>query len=500
MLQSGKASCGLRWSWLLDFGDPCQSIDLPEEVRARVRAQQVLAVTRMTPPLMVANIVNACALVIVLRLARQDTVPAGLWAVLVVALALWTLWQGRRRAGPLPKTARPETCHKVVRSAALFGALWAVPGVYVLPDVTGTAQAFTAALLTGMIGGGALALHPIPAAAMVFLVTVTAGGLLGLARTGDPALIGFILIALAFFFVVSRNILRHSEVFVSEFVGKLELEEKSRLVARLLDQTRSAGEPRLRVERRRAQARKMEAIGQLTGGVAHDFNNVLAAIQGHAELIALEGKADPSMVSPIVAATARGSELVRRLLAVAGKQELRPEAVHVGQLIGAMTPSLQSTLGAAIRLETHVEPTIWSAWADRGQLEDAILNLALNARDAMPRGGRLLIDCRNARAPTEGALRRLGVGSGEFVQIAVRDKGRGMTAEVRERALEPFYTTKKFGEGSGLGLSVVFGFVRQSGGQLAIESEPGAGTVVRLFLPRFHCPAEGIGAPPGSVR
>jgi signal transduction histidine kinase len=485
MLQTGKAGVAPRLSWVLDFGDPCDSIDLSEEMRARVRAQQVRAVTRMTPALMVANIVNACALVIVLCVSHQYSAPAGIWAGLIVMPALWTLWRARRGPMPFPATMRAKTCHKLVRSAALFGALWAVPGVYILPAVDGTAQAFTAALLTGMIGGGALVLHPIPAAAMAFQVLVTAGGLFGLARTGDPALIGFILIALAFFFVVSRSILRHSEVFVSEFVGKMELEEKNRLVARLLDQTRSAAnEERLHSERRLAEAQKMEAIGQLTGGIAHDFNNLLATIQGNAELISLEGKADPSLVAPIAAATARGSELVRRLLSVARKQPLQPEAVDVGRLVAGMASLLQGTVGPAIMIETHVEPTIWRAMADPGQLQSAILNLVLNARDAMPRGGRLVIDCRNARAGTNDALGHLGTRPGEFVQVAVRDKGRGMTAKVRERALEPFFTTKKFGDGSGLGLAMVFGFVRQSDGHVAIESEPGAGTVVRLFLPR----------------
>ncbi len=485
MFQTGKAGLTPRWSWILDFGDPCQAIDLSEEARARVRAQQVLAITRMTPPLMIANIVNACALVIVLCVSQQFAPPEGLWALSVVMLALWTLWRARRRARPLPTTMRPETCHKVVRSAVLFGAFWAAPGVYILPVVGGTAQVFTAALLTGMIGGGALALHPIPAAAIAFLVIVTAGGLLGLARTGDPALIGFILMTLAFFFVVSRNILRHSEIFVSEFVAKMELEEKNRLVARLLDQTRSAAnDAKVRSERRLAQAQKMEAIGQLTGGIAHDFNNLLATIQGNAELIALEGKADPSLVAPITVATARGSGLVRRLLSVARKQPLRPEAVEVDRLVAEMAALLGRSLAPKIRVETHVEPAIWRAWVDPGELRGAILNLVDNAQDAMPRGGRLVIDCRNARAGTSEALQRLGAQAGEFVQVAVRDRGSGMTAEVRERALEPFFTTKKFGEGSGLGLSTVFGFVRQSGGHMAIESEPGVGTVVRLFLPR----------------
>jgi signal transduction histidine kinase len=485
MFQSGKAEVAPRWAWILDFGDPCQAIDLSEEMRARVRAQQVLAVTRMTPSLMIANIVNACALIIVLCTSRQFSPPTAIWAVVVVMLALWTLWRARRRAGAPPATMRAQTCHRLVCSAALFGAFWAVPGVYVLPVVDGTAQVFTAAMLTGMIGGGALALHPIPAAAIAFLVIVTAGGLLGLARTGDPALIGFILITLAFFFVVSRNILRHSEVFVSEFIAKMELEEKNRLVAQLLDQSRlAAGDEKLRAERQQAQTQKMEAVGHLAGGIAHDFNNLLATIQGNAELIALEGKADPSLVAPITAATARGSDLVRRLLSVARKQPLKPEAFDVAQLVAGMAPLLRRTLGPKISVETHVEPRIWRARADPGQLQGAILNLVLNASEAMPRGGRLVIDCANSRAGTDGALRRLGIRSGEFVQLAVRDKGRGMTAEVRERALEPFFTTKKFGESSGLGLSTVFGFVRQSGGHLAIETEPGAGTVVRLFLPR----------------
>ncbi len=495
MSQAQKARTGPQRSWVLALGDPCEAGDVPDEVRGRVRAQQVLAILRMTPALMLANIVNACALVLALHLAGQFSAPTGLWALLAIALASRTLWVAqRRRPAPFPASMRQDTCNKVVRNAALFGLLWAIPGVHFLPAASGTAQTFIAALLTGMIGGGALALHPIPAAAIVFLGAVTAGGLIGLARTGDPTLIGFVLIAVAFFFVVWRNILRHSEIFVSEFVGKLDLEEKNRLVARLLDETRSAAsEEKRRSERRLAQAQKMEAIGQLTGGVAHDFNNLLAAIQGHAELIALEGKADPSLVAPIIGATERGSDLVRRLLSVARKQALKPEAIAVGRLIARMTPLLQRTLGAGIEIETRIEGRMWNAMADPGELESAVLNLALNARDAMATGERLVLECGNARAATNAALRRLGVRSGEFVQIVVRDTGRGMTSDVRERALEPFFTTKGSGEGSGLGLSTTFGFVRQSGGYLAIESQVGVGTTVRVFLPRSAAaPAEPI--------
>jgi hypothetical protein len=245
MFQLRKASRRRASSWVLALGDPCEAADLSEAMRGRVRAQQVLAILRMTPALTVANIVNACALVLALYLSGQLSPPVALWALLAVVVALLTFRVAHRdRGAPFPASMRQETCNKVVRNAALFGILWAVPGVHFLPATGGMAQAFIAALLTGMIGGGALALHPIPAAAIVFIVPVTAGGLLGVARTGDPALIGFILIAMAFFFVVARNILRHSELFVSEFVGRLELEEKNRLIAQLLDEARSEARER----------------------------------------------------------------------------------------------------------------------------------------------------------------------------------------------------------------------------------------------------------------
>ena len=486
MVQLRDGRSGRRSSWVLALGDPCEAADLSEEVRGRVRAQQVLAILRMTPALTVANIVNACALVLALHFSGQLAPAAALWALLTVLLALHALRVTLRpRPAPFPASMRQETCNKIVRNAALFGLLWAVPGVHLLPATEGLPQAFVAALVTGMIGGGALALHPIPAAAIVFMVPVTAGGLLGVARMGDPTLIGFALMAFSFFFVVARNILRHSEVFVSEFVGKLELEEKNRLVAQLLDETRSAAsEEKKRSERRLAQARKMEAIGQLTGGVAHDFNNLLAAIRGHAELIQLEGSTDPALVGPIISATERGSALVRRLLSVAGKQELEPEPVDVGRMVSGMMPLLQRTLGEEIEVRTRIEGGTWAATADPAELERAILDLALNARDAMPDGGLLLLECGNAAAATDETLRRLGIAAGDFVQIAARDTGRGMTPEVRERALEPFFTTKARGEGSGLGLSATSGFVDQSGGYLAIESEVDGGTTVRIFLPR----------------
>ena len=489
MLQATKRNFSAITAHAVDmFFDPCTTARLAKDVEDRVRSQQVRAVVRLTPAMMVANIVNASALVIVLEISDQSTLLSSVWAMAAIAIAVQTLWAyARRRSVLIPATLGKEVVHRVVGSAALFGFIWTVPGLFFLPSVTGSAQAFLGALVTGMIGGGAIALYPIPAAAIVCSGLITAGGLLGLALTGDPVLIGFALIAAAFFFVVSKSILRHSEIFVSEFVGRLEIEGKNQVIERFLEETRASSlYEKKESERRLAHAQKMEAIGQLTGGIAHDFNNLLAIIQGNAELIAVEGKADDTLVKPIMKATATGSDLIQRLLLIARKKALRPQTVDIGQLIGGMVSLLRRTLGAHLCIETLIDSNLWHAMADQCQLEGAILNLSLNARDAMPETGKLVIEAKNASPQTSATLRKLGVGSGEYVQITVRDTGRGMTARVKERALEPFFTTKKFGQGSGLGLSTVFGFTSQSNGHLSLESAVGVGTTVKLFLPRSH--------------
>lgn len=453
---------------------------------ARVRARQVYAISRLTIPMMLANIANALAMLIVMEASGQSSVAVQLWAASAMLFAAYTifLWYTRRGL-PFPEKLGARTTRRVVANAAVLGAIWTVPGLFFLPETTGATQAFIIALAAGMIAGGSMALYPLPAAALTYTLIIALGSFLGFSKTGDPSLVGFAVVTVAFFFIVTKTISRHSELFVSEFIGRLELDEKNLLIEKLLQEVRAqANDERVKSERRLAQAQKMEAIGQLTGGIAHDFNNLLAAIQGHAELIALENKVDDSLTGSILRSTRRGSELVRGLLSVARKQPLENRVVDVGVLIERMVPLLSRTLGGRISIEKRIAPGLWKAFADVGHLESAVLNLALNARDAMPDGGKLTLRCVNANPETCPILNELEDWSGDFVCLSVSDTGHGMSPEVKERALEPFFTTKKFGDGSGLGLSTVYGFCRQSGGHLSIASDVGEGTTVHTFFPR----------------
>jgi signal transduction histidine kinase/CheY-like chemotaxis protein len=254
-------------------------------------------------------------------------------------------------------------------------------------------------------------------------------------------------------------------------------------------------------EARLRQAQKAEAIGQLTGGVAHDFNNLLAIIHGNLELIN-EGIADATlkqMVADALRAAARGASLTNQLLAYARQQPLAPKVVQIGKLVRDQTELLRRTFGETIAIQNDIAADLWSARIDPNQLETALLNLAVNARHAMPEGGKLTIEASNAILDEEYADRNAEVVPGAYVLLAVTDTGTGMTKEVMQRALEPFFTTKAVGQGSGLGLSMVYGFVKQSEGHLKIYSEPGNGTTVRLYLPKAEGAIEASASATESV-
>ena len=236
------------------------------------------------------------------------------------------------------------------------------------------------------------------------------------------------------------------------------------------------------------QAQKMEVIGQLTGGIAHDFNNLLTIIQGNLELIeptAGDQTREKRLIVSALGATRRGGELTQRLLAFARRQPLSPRSTDVNKLVASMHELLHRTvLGANIEIETALAPDLWPAVVDGTQLENAILNLALNARDAMPDGGRVRIETANVDGTGVSIDGREPPVAGADVMVAISDTGAGMSDEIRKRAFEPFFTTKRSGAGTGLGLSMVYGFVKQSGGHIEISSEPGIGSTVRIYLPK----------------
>ncbi len=251
---------------------------------------------------------------------------------------------------------------------------------------------------------------------------------------------------------------------------------------------------RHKIEEELRQSQKMEAIGQLTGGLAHDFNNLLTVISGNLEMIEARLQ-DPrllSLVSEAQAAAEDGAKLTAQLLAFGRRQPLNPKLMDIGRFISGFSDLLRRTLGEAIELRTVVTGSRNEALVDGSQLQNALLNLAINARDAMPRGGLLSIEISRLRLDADYARMYPEVRTGEYVLIAVTDNGVGMSSETKERAFEPFFTTKGMGAGTGLGLSMVYGFAKQSGGLVQLYSEIGQGTSIRIFLPaqQAHLPIE----------
>jgi PAS domain S-box-containing protein len=234
------------------------------------------------------------------------------------------------------------------------------------------------------------------------------------------------------------------------------------------------------------QAQRMEAVGQLTGGVAHDFNNLLTVILGNLELLEpkLKDEFCINLATEAREAAEMGARLTDRLLTFARRQRLETRRIDLNEFVLSLTELLRRTLGTNIDLSTSMAADLWSTEADPGQIENAVLNLAINARDAMPNGGRLVIETQNASLDAEAVEMIPGLAPGDYVILSVADTGVGMTPEVKARCFEPFFTTKGASKGSGLGLSTIYGFARQSGGNVTIYSEPGRGTTVNIYLPR----------------
>ncbi|MCW4461829.1 CHASE3 domain-containing protein [Sphingomonas sp. BT-65] len=257
-------------------------------------------------------------------------------------------------------------------------------------------------------------------------------------------------------------------------------------------ENRAAAEAQVR------QMQKMESIGQLTGGIAHDFNNMLAIIIGSLDMAKRRFENDRAKalacIDNAMEGAERAAQLTARLLAFSRQQPLAPRALDANKLVGGMSELLRRTIGENIRIETVLAGGLWPAFIDGAQLENAVLNLCVNGRDAMPDGGRLTIETANTHLDDAYAATHDEVTPGQYVMVSVTDTGTGMPPHVIERAFDPFYTTKGVGKGTGLGLSQVFGFVKQSGGHVKIYSEPDVGTTVKLYVPRHFGEAEATGA------
>ncbi|HWH18559.1 MAG TPA: response regulator [Allosphingosinicella sp.] len=275
------------------------------------------------------------------------------------------------------------------------------------------------------------------------------------------------------------------------------VEERTRDLAAANDRLTAEIAERERAEARLVQAQKMEAVGQLTGGIAHDFNNLLTAVVGSLDLL-LRRTDDEKLrrlAGNALQAAERGAKLTAQLLAFSRRQRLSPTPIQANQIVSGMGDLLARTIGAHVRVETSLEPNLWKALADPTQLEVMILNLAINSRDAMPAGGRLTIATKNVDCVPPQLSAELN--PGQYVAISVADTGTGMSPAVLARAFEPFFTTKEQGKGTGLGLAQLYGFAKQSGGTVRIESKEGQGTTVTIYLPRTQ--EEGVASEAPSI-
>jgi signal transduction histidine kinase/ActR/RegA family two-component response regulator len=278
------------------------------------------------------------------------------------------------------------------------------------------------------------------------------------------------------------------------------IDDRTRDLARTLEKLRDESKQRQSAEEALRHAQKMEAVGQLTGGIAHDFNNLLQGITGSLELIKLKfrmGKTDDleSLVGRAMGSAQRAASMTHRLLAFSRRQPLDPKPMNVNELVTQTELLLRRTVGERIDVRIVTAPGLWTTLCDANQLESALLNLCINARDAMPTGGSLTIETQNAQLD-EAYARHNDVPAGDYVCVSVSDTGVGMPPDVLEKAFDPFFTTKPIGQGTGLGLSMIYGFVKQSRGHVRLYSEEGLGTTARLYLPRHVGAAEALEAHP----
>jgi signal transduction histidine kinase/ActR/RegA family two-component response regulator len=452
-----------------------------DDFNNEIYVSQIDTLYKQIPIVLSVNVVNSSLVAVVLA----SYMGQALWLIFlaltllltVVRMIGWKIYWSRAAA----VRSTPRWAIIATMGSGLSGLLWGTGSALLLPDSL-VEQTFVAFVIGGMCVASLVSFSfYLPAfIAYVFPASLPLAGrffLDGWPVHGDMMVVFALAITLAAY--------KSSHGFAVGLRLNFNLMERTKELSAANTRLEAEIAQRRVAEDRLRQAHKMEAIGQLTGGIAHDFNNLLTAIVGHLEMAEPRVVRDlrtSGLIQAALRAADRGATLTRHLLAFGRRQHLEPRAVDIAAVIYGVEKMLRQTIGPDIRLVTQVGSDLPPAWSDPNQLELAILNLALNARDAMPVGGTLQIAAENRR--TEAGFSPPDLSAGNYLMVSVSDTGAGMNPETLARAFEPFFTTKEAGRGSGLGLSIVHGFAAQSGGSVRITSSPGNGTSVDLWLPR----------------
>ncbi len=450
---------------------------------AGIEIERVSAAFHQIPIAALVTMANAAVMVAVLVASGHGSgAPAWFAVSVLVAATRLALWRADRAATPSPAQLRRWSLISVAGAFAA-GALWGGGSVLLFPD-SETYQMFWALVIAGMCAGAA-SLHYAHLPSTLAFILPAAGPLaFRFAFEGEPHRLATAGMTALFVVVLIITAQRSNRYFGETVRLRLDLARRTRELDATNSRLRQEIAEHRTTEASLRHAQKMEAVGQLTGGIAHDFNNLLTAVLGSLALLRKRlPQGDPKaerLLDTALQGAERGAALTQRLLAFGRRQPLRPDTVRLQSVIPGMSALLRSSLGTDIELTMLFDDALAPVEVDAGQLELALLNLVVNARDAMPEGGRITVSAREETlAPTQGTP-----GPTRHVVLSIADTGAGMDEATLARAMEPFFTTKGAGKGTGLGLAMVHGFAAQSGGQLALRSHPGAGTVAELWLPQ----------------
>jgi signal transduction histidine kinase/ActR/RegA family two-component response regulator len=470
----GKAplAAGVRSTWRPRWlAITLDQLPVDEEEAAFIRGAQVKAIVRLTPLVMGASCLNAIILLTTFAVLGSLRPLHWIWALALFAIAFRHLgaWRARTRRGRW--AASPRTIRRVVLNGAALGAVWGFVPAASFAGASDPLQLFVTCLTAGMMAAGAFVLSTVPLAAMAYVLLVAAGALIALLQPLSIVSVAMTALLASYVAVLLGNINWSAALFIDSRLAEIRVRKE--VAAREQAQAQTA------------HAERLTALGELAGGIAHDVNNILQVVSGGAARIERHPENSGEVARQarrIQAAVERGSAISRRLLAFARRDALRAENIEPAVLLADIGDLLSHAIGPPIRVHVEVAGTAGRFLADRNQLETVLLNLATNARDAMPNGGDLTISAGGAGL--DGDSVAPGLSAGRYVRFSVTDTGMGIDPAILGRVADPFFTTKPKGQGTGLGLSMAKGFAEQSGGALAITSQPGRGTNVTIWLPQ----------------